>query len=805
MTGTARLTIAAALATVLGTAPLYSLFADAEWFWHGLLATVVVAGASTAARRLRMPALITPLIGAAAVTYYLTIFFAREQALWAFVPTTSSFGRLGELLTTGLASARTYAAPVPTTPEIVLLTAAGVGLIAIAVDWLAVGLRRAAVAGLPLLALYSVPVAIRIEGLAELAFGLGATGYLVLLLVDRRERIRRWGRPVRRRHTDDSTQQEASTRPDVSSIGATGRRVGLASLAIAVAIPALVPGLTPRLLFEGTLGSFGGNQNSITTPNPMVSLKRNLVRPEQRTVLRYSTSETDPSYLRMYALDTFNGRTWSMSTAKGRPEDRVSAGDLPTPQGLDSDVVTERVTTRVSVSPEVRDMSFLPLPYPPTRVNIEGDWRFVRPSLMVFSTSDAAGGTSYNVTSLEVQPTEEQLTETGPVPDQVADRYLDVPDSVPGRVRALARRVTRQAPSDYAKAMALQEWFTQPGNFTYSLKAPEGNSSSALASFLLHTRTGYCEQFAASMALMARIVDVPARVAVGYTPGQRGASGTWVVTTNDAHAWPELYFPGVGWLRFEPTPAGPGGQGSATVPGYAQAERLGGDGTDTGTGTGTEATAAPTAAPSEIGPRHQRGIDRSPTEMDEAGTGGTDWAAWLVGIALAVTVLALVGPLITRRATRRYRWSHSQDPSLLARTARPARLRPHRAETAGRRDPAGLARAAWLELRDDALDFGAPWKSGDSPRAAARRLTDGLELTGAPAAALWRIAYAEERARYARTPADPQGLETDSRAVRSALVASVPRRRRWRAWFFPRSTLRGLLRPGSRVGGADAS
>ena len=89
-----------------------------------------------------------------------------------------------------------------------------------------------------------------------------------------------------------------------------------------------------------------------------------------------------------------------------------------------------------------------------------------------------------------------------------------------------------------------------------------------LTDFLFHTKTGYCQQFAFAMAGLARLLGIPSRIAVGYTAGSRRANGTWKVTTADAHAWPELYFAGLGWIRFEPTPGGPTGQGTATVPNY---------------------------------------------------------------------------------------------------------------------------------------------------------------------------------------------------------------------------------------------
>ena len=117
--------------------------------------------------------------------------------------------------------------------------------------------------------------------------------------------------------------------------------------------------------------------------------------------------------------------------------------------------------------------------------------------------------------------------------------------------------------------MALQRWFTQSGKFTYSLNVNEPNTAKALINFLTKDRRGYCQQFAFAMAVLARLLDIPSRVAVGYTAGSPIGHDRWDVRTSDAHAWPELYFPGAGWLRFEPTPAGTGGQATAVQPGYS--------------------------------------------------------------------------------------------------------------------------------------------------------------------------------------------------------------------------------------------
>ena len=126
--------------------------------------------------------------------------------------------------------------------------------------------------------------------------------------------------------------------------------------------------------------------------------------------------------------------------------------------------------------------------------------------------------------------------------------------------------MTAGAPTTYDAMLALQNWF-QP-EFEYSLDVPQGHGNNAIEAFL-RQRIGYCEQFAGTFAAMARSIGVPARVAVGFTPG-RASSPTAAASVlgKNAHAWPEVWFDGLGWVPFEPTPGrgAPGAEGYTGLP-----------------------------------------------------------------------------------------------------------------------------------------------------------------------------------------------------------------------------------------------
>ena len=168
--------------------------------------------------------------------------------------------------------------------------------------------------------------------------------------------------------------------------------------------------------------------------------------------------------------------------------------------------------------------------------------------------------------SLDAAPAAKAL-DNAAAPSPTTSYYTQVPASYLA-LHGLAQSVVKAAGAKTAfqDAVALQDWLSAGGGFRYTLNAPTVISESGLANFLDHTKRGYCQQFSFAMAALARLLGIPARVAIGFTSGTPVAGNQWVVTTHDAHAWPELYFQGFGWLRFEPTPRGLGARRRARRP-----------------------------------------------------------------------------------------------------------------------------------------------------------------------------------------------------------------------------------------------
>ncbi len=793
-----KLPMASGLATGAVMVTLYPLFNGGSWFWASLGAVLATTAVGVLSTRLGVWGWLVPPAMLVTLCVYMTATFTADEAWARVIPTKDSLLGLAGLMAEGFGDVQRFAAPVPANPGISLLTAAGVGLIAVLVDLFAVRLRKAALAGLPLLALFTVPAAVITEPIAWPAFAIGAMGYVGLLVADGRERLGHWGRAVLVRRSRVTT---SGTTADTGRLALSGKRVGVTAIALAILLPALIPALAPAPLFGFGAGNGSGTGgNNIGIPDAIAKLSGQLTQQRNDTVLTYANSDDLPRYLRIYSLDIFDGQKWTLSPLKGRPEDRVSDGPLPPAPGLAAGIPVKRVESRITVSDEIEQLRFLPLPYPATQVDADGDWRADQASLMVFSTRDEAAGLEYGVVSGEPQPTRAQLDQAPMQPD---GRYTRLPDGIDPRVGETAMQVTRGAATPYQSAIKLQQWFTKGGGFTYSLRSKRSGGD-ALSRFILSDRAGYCEQFASAMAVMARMLGIPARVSIGYTGGTK-IGDSWSVRTHDAHAWPELYFAGVGWLRFEPTPAGVAGQGTARVPQYSLPV------IPTASPTGGPAAASAPGAdspgePNSAARRNPRQVDRDLGGVPVAADPGLPVSA-KVGIGLGVTLLLTLLPAVARllvvfrrRRTLRRAAAGAPPPgspggpesgvALGAAGAAPG-------EAATRAVPA--VEAAWAELCDTLIDLGMPRHPDESPRALARRLTERYEFDAGTAAAVARIATAEERLRYAPTPGSSGPPAGDLRIVRRALAATVSRRRRVGAVLAPMSTLLRLRALGERL------
>jgi transglutaminase-like putative cysteine protease len=771
---------AAVWATIIALLASAPMLGAGSWWWRAGWLAVGAVTATTVTRARGLPVLGALVTYAGSLLLFLNLAFAAGQSLGLIIPTTRSLRQLGHLASQGWLL-RNDAPPVPATRPLELIVAAGVGLVAVIADVIAVRLRSPALAGLPLLVLFCVPVTTtaKFSGIgAAVAFCLAITGYLALLAADGRDRLRLWGRLVTVWQQADV--EDHAKGPDTRALAAAGRRIGLAAVCVAVIAPLLIPGLHPHKLFaKHPLNSTG---NPVALPDPLVAMRDQLNQrgAESTTVLTYTSSSRTqlPPYLQLYVLNIQDSKgAFTLVPPGAQGEVAVKNGkQLKQPPGLDlAETLVSSVRTNVTISKGVTGYSsklnFLPVPYAPITISTPGSWHEDNTTLMLYSGSTSSlGGLRYSVTSSEPNPSVSELDapQTG-LPSRITSDYLKGRIADKRALTRIARQATHGAKTAYRRAVRLQDWFRTAGGFRYSLDTAQLTGPDSLLTFLTKTKAGFCQQFAYGMAMLARLEGIPSRIAVGYTPGTLQANGSWKVTEADAHAWPELYFKNIGWLRFEPTPAGLAtGQGDATAPVYGNAPAVAPTGPAPAPGASTAPSVSGSQSPGTAGglPENVKRAQQVDGEHHDAAVKARH--ASIAGpVLLALAILVLLGaiaPGLARRVVRQRRWGRASGD-------------------------ADLAHAAWQELRDDMTDYGLASRPSESPRALARRIgtAEGLDEPGRDA--LNRIASAEERASYASAAEPGHELRTDVGTVRRSIASTVTPGARWRARLLPPSML----------------
>lgn len=765
MSGRARLALCAWAATLTASCALLPLVDPATWILQAAFLLAVQAGVGAAARRVPLARPLTIAAQALVTLVLLTLVFARQQAIAWLIPGPQAFQHFADLLQQGGDDIARYAIPAPLSSDgIRLMLVGGVLVIGLLVDALAVTFRSAAPAGLPLLALYSVAAGLSEGGTDWLWFLVAAAGYLTLLLAEGRDRLSQWGRVFGGAPRTPGGEQSGALAPV-----RTGRRIGAFALGVALVVPLALPAMNDGLLDSARRGggSGTGGGGTISAVNPLVSLRDSLNVDENQQVLSVRTDSTDLSdlYLRIVSLDDFDGTTWKPSK---RHITTVPKGAFPTPAGLGADVARAQTRTTISAA-DAYAQDWLPMPYPPSGVRVAGNWRYEPVGMtLVGDHGQNTRGLTYEVRSLEVRPTADQLA-AAPQPSAALKReYTQLPDSLPEVVSQTAREVTSGAANPYEQAVKLQEYFAVNGGFEYDTQVKVGSGSEAIARFL-RDKEGFCVHFSFAMAAMARSLDLPARVAVGFAPGSPQADGSVSVGLQDAHAWPEVYFEGVGWTRFEPTPT------RGSTPAYTLPDTPGSTVPDPALPS-QDAETEPSAAPStsESCSAQDKKLDACADESAQAlpvtGGDGPKWytaAAW----ALAGLVVLLI-PLA---------------PMLWRLRVRAVRLGAHgRAEA----DAGPHTLAVWQELADTAWDFGILPEESQTPRKSAVRIVRLGRLDPTAAAAVHRVADAVEQVLYAPRPRLTAGLTEDVHRASAGLRGTVGRGTRLRARFAPRSTVR---------------
>jgi transglutaminase-like putative cysteine protease len=829
-----QLPAAAVFATMSSSIGLSRLIHPGAWAAIVLLVAVLLAFSGIGLRRLNVPRALIVLIQFVLVLCTLTVILVPHVAIAGVIPGPGALRGLAHQFSQGGADLRQLSPPTPETPGIrALMAISGAGF-AFVIELLAVTLRRPVLAGAPILAVYLIPATREPGGLSWLAFACAAAGYLAVVGTDGHERLGQWGRTVQQRNG------RANVLVGATNTGLT-RRISLWAIATALVLPLLIPA-TPQLIDLGGNRGGGGDGPGTIYLNQSVDIAQDLSSPQPLPLFDYRTSSAAPlrEYFQQEVLTQFNGTEWDPPGSAVE----TSSGAVAVPGLTDADVARQTVHISVDVDGNF-GFSAAPSPYATTNVAGMRNTAIDANTLTVFvndANSKSRAGTQYTTTSTDVTPTAAQLQSATAGRDALGKNYLALPNDVRKLLTDDATKITAGDSTPYQKALALQNYFQ---TFTYTLDPKiNGTGTAAIESFL-QNKAGFCQQFAATMAAMARALGIPAVVAVGYTPGTEQSDGSFQVTTHDAHAWPLLYFDGIGWVQFEPTPKiVSGGRAQAqpwTVP-QSQPSASSSEGANTGPTAVPSASASNgNCASNQEGIHHigVDGIEPNPCDSGNAGAGagpGTKFGSlgplgvvprtfdrmFLTGspaeIAAKLLLLVLALLALLPGAARLRRWRRRRR-LLRKAAAGPKRQRaslpsqrstvddPDRAAVASHFGESGEARralafTAWEELREYATDLGYGWPVSDTPRQLAVRLAAQAEFDVESTEAVGRVTTLVERAVYSPDPHiaadEARSLPGDVSRVRGALGGAAGRAARLRAAVLPTSSIDQLLRRGKR-------
>jgi hypothetical protein len=645
--------LAVTLAAILG---MDRLFDDGGWLGPMAASAAAAHVLAAALRRRGTPLVLAALVmavGAALVSSWVCYWSTTRLGF----PTGDTWSAMRHDLDVAWSLYQDVVAPTAPERGFVLATCLAVWLVAFVADWAAFRLWVPFEATLPAGTLFLFTSMLGTKagrGWAVAFFAAAMLGFLLLHRLARQDGSSHWV----------ADRRAAGNR----SLLLVGGCLAFLAVVVGVVLGPAVPGATSPGAIN--VRNIGGNE-ARETISPLVELRSRLVNQSQTEVFRVQSPVR--AYWRLTSLEEFDGTTWKSSGSFGSAD-----GELPESVAADVESETFDQTFTISALAAI----WLPSAYEPRAVEIEdAEVRYDEESatLIVDNAIETSDGLAYRVTSRSPRLTPEDLTGTpDEVPADIRDEYLQLPEGFSPQVQGLARDIVEGAPTPAEQALALQRYLR---DFTYTLETQKGHSESAIEDFLFRNRAGYCEQFAGDFAAMARSVGLPARVAVGFTPGELDPDepATYIVRGEYAHAWPEVFIAGAGWVAYEPTP----GRGMPNAEAYTdvreQQTAPGGQGTEFGSTT-TETTSTIPVLPPDNRPIEDPGGDiiagdelRGDGESDEPDPAPVRYVVepvtralpWVLGAIAAYLILFPLG-LVVRRQRRRRRADAALDQVELA-------------------------------------------------------------------------------------------------------------------------------------------
>ncbi|MEV6926991.1 DUF3488 and transglutaminase-like domain-containing protein [Dactylosporangium sp. NPDC051485] len=799
-----HLTLIAAGSAFLASLPLTNVFDHYTWAFRALLVVAVMCGVGLLVRSLRAPVWAPTAAMALAALLSLTWLYRSHEEYLGILPSPGTIAHFAQLLRTASVEMSEYATPVSDRDGFLFLATLGVAVVALLVDVFAVVVRRPALAGLPMLAIYSVPVTVDTEDTSWFPFALGAVGFLWLLVTDNVDRVRRFGR----RFTGDGRDVDLW---EPSPLAAAGQRLGALSVIAAVILP-----LIPFAMPAGLLGSIGagagggggggiGNGHNGRSVSMFALLSGQLNRDKAFEMVKVTDlDDPHPFYLRFNVLEDLSAKGFSARPISGGAP--VGNG-LPKPE-WESSVKVASHQARIEVTNELA-ISYLPIYTWPTKIDkVSNSWAFDPRTAVVYSGKDTTAKKSYNVTYLRPEISPDELRAAAPLnpnDPQLKDLATAPPNAV---VKAKVDELIKGKTTEYDKVKAIYDSFSPDKGFTYDTSTGADTSGTKIADFLTNKR-GYCAQYAAAFGWLLREAKIPARVAFGFARGSQGANKTTTLTNFNLHAWTEVYFPGFGWLPFDATP--PTGVIGSMSPEYLPANNATiGDDAPNRRGNQPLPDSSSSAAPGAVGTHDNPGDTGGNQDAQTKSFGDRlqrflSSALGVTSISVVLLLLLLAVPALARARTRRRRLSLTPaGPAGLSVSGADAPemvvVPDERAIGAARDD----AHRAWDELLDTMLDYRIPVDEAETPRATVDRLVRKERLRDQAESGARLLSTAEEHARYAQRPLTGRELRSAISAVESSFATNATGKVRFTARFLPPSVLR-RWRMGIGIRGGNAA
>ncbi|MDR0505094.1 MAG: DUF3488 and transglutaminase-like domain-containing protein, partial [Bifidobacteriaceae bacterium] len=549
-----------------------------------------------------VPRLLVPLAGLVAMLFLATALFDGNTSVGGWLPTGQTLAHWSDLFAQANDLIVEASSPAPFSGAMAFVTAIGVCLLAVVLDLLALGFGVPALAGLVALAALVIPAGVVPEGLSFAAVAMVGVAVGLLCWSGTRPLPLPWALPSARRP------------------GVSGRRRRRAALARGAAVVTVVTvaaagswwlaGQVPGLTHGPLVDALPKVMIFANGPDPLVDLGEDLTERTRKKALTVTTDrQFAPPYLRMMTVDDFSGDQWTHLPETVPSVAQATDGSLQLPSRFPPGLLGLRQDQTMTIDVSDMQSAWLPVPEYPTDVRgLSGQWQAQASDGTIRADRSQTRGQRFNVLTgqldreafdavvrmvlperigVELSQSRELhcggplldevegwTSQTPVIPEEVQP-YLALPDDLPELIRQSAEEarwlnfggldwpVQIAADCQIYQAYALQDYFRNPQRFVYSTSLPDdqgfnNGGSQAVAAFL-RAGSGYCVQFASAMALMARLLGIPARVALGFAPADQAEQTNdgrviYTYTTRDLHAWPELYIPNLGWLSFEPTP-----------------------------------------------------------------------------------------------------------------------------------------------------------------------------------------------------------------------------------------------------------